>query len=68
MFYTHSPPLLVKVLVSLVSIDYPPRICDLIVIPQVFSPANMIFAGIGILLLVSIILYLCASYLDTGIS
>jgi hypothetical protein len=42
-------------LVSLVSLDYLPRNPDLIiVIPQVFSPAQMVFSGIGILLLVSI--------------
>jgi hypothetical protein len=31
------------------------RICDLIIISQVFSPANVVFSGIGMLLLVSII-------------
>ena len=55
MSYTHSRPHSVRVLVSLVSIDYLPRICDPIVIPQAFSPANTIFSGIGVLLLVSII-------------
>ena len=39
-----------------VLIEYPPRICDLIVIPQVFSQASVIFSAIGMLLLVSIIL------------
>ena len=51
----HSPQLSVKALVLLVSIVYIPRICDLIVIPQAFSPANVIFSGIGVLLLVSLI-------------
>ena len=55
---TLSPPPLVRVLVSLVLIEYLPRIYDLIVIPQVFSPTNIIFSGIGVLLLVSIILNL----------
>ena len=57
MYSTHSPPLSVRVLVSLVSIVlvYLPRICDPIVIPQVLSPANVVFSGIGVLLLVSII-------------
>jgi hypothetical protein len=53
---THSPQRSVKALVSLVSIIYIPRICDPIVIPQAFSPANVVFSGIGVLLLVSIIL------------
>ena len=53
---TLSPPPLVRALVSLVLIDYIPRISDLIVIPQAFSPASVIFSGIGVLLLVSIIL------------
>jgi hypothetical protein len=43
-------------LVSLNSLLYLLRICDPIFIPQVFSPANVIFSGIGVLLLVSIIL------------
>lgn len=43
-------------LVSLNPPLYLLRICDPIVIPQVFSPANVIFSGIGVLLLVSIIL------------
>jgi hypothetical protein len=58
MFSMHSLPLLVRVSVSLVSIHCPPGICDPIVISQVFSPANAVFSGIGVLLLVSIILYL----------
>ena len=44
-------------LVSLL-IEYLPRISDPIVIdviPQAFSPANVVFSGIGVLLLVSII-------------
>jgi len=49
----HSPPRLVKALVSLVPIDYLPRICDLIFISQIFSPANVVFSGIGVLLMVS---------------
>ena len=53
---TLSPPPLVRALVSLVLIDYIPRISDLIVIPQAFPPASVIFSGIGVLLLVSIIL------------
>jgi hypothetical protein len=60
MFYTHSPQLWVGVLVSLVSVDHLPRICDPIFIPQAFSPANAVFSGIGILLLVSIFLDLSA--------
>ena len=32
---------------------------------QVFSPANTIFAGIGVLLLVSIFLIYCVAYFDT---
>jgi hypothetical protein len=39
----------------LVSIDYVPIICDLIVIPQALSPACVVLSGIGVLLLVSII-------------
>ena len=42
-------------LVSLL-IEYLLIICDPIVIPQAFSPANVVFSGIGVLLLVSIIL------------
>jgi hypothetical protein len=43
--------------VGLVSLNsYLRRICDPIVIPQAFSPANAVFSGIGVLLLVSIIL------------
>ena len=56
MFSMHSPRLWVRVLVSLVSIHYHLGISDPIVIPQAFSPANAVFSGIGILLLVSIIL------------
>ena len=52
----HSPPLLVRVLVLSVSIHCPRRIYDPIVIFQVFSPANVVFLGIGVLLLASIIL------------
>ena len=55
MSYTHSRLHSVRVLVSLVPIDYLPRICDSIVSPQAFSPASVIFSGIGVLLLVSII-------------
>jgi hypothetical protein len=62
----HSPPLLVKVLVSLVSTHYLPSICDPIVIPQVLSPANVVFSGIGILLLVSIILDLSVPAIMTA--
>jgi hypothetical protein len=55
----HCPSRLVKLLVSLVSLDRPPRMCELIVVvPQIFSPAQMVFSGIGILLKVSIILNL----------
>jgi hypothetical protein len=56
MYYTHSPQRSVKVLVSLVLVEYFPRISDLIAIPQVFSPANIVFSGIGVLLLVSTVL------------
>jgi hypothetical protein len=59
MFSMHSPPLLVRVLVSLVSIDYLLGIRDPIV-TQVFSPANAVFSGVGVLLLVSITLDLSA--------
>ena len=52
----HSHPLSVRVLVSSVLIEPIPRICDLIVIRQVFPSANVVFSGIGVLLLVSIIL------------
>jgi hypothetical protein len=55
----HSRPPWVRVLVSSVLNEAIPRICDLIVIdviPQAFSPANVVFSGIGVLLLVSIIL------------
>jgi hypothetical protein len=52
----HSPQLWARVLVSLVSIHYHPGICDSIVILQAFSPANAVFSGIGVLLLVSTIL------------
>jgi hypothetical protein len=52
---TRFLPLSVKVLSSLVSVDYLPRICDLIVIFQIWSPANVVFSGIGVLLSVSII-------------
>ena len=52
----HSHPLSVRELVSLVLIEYLPRISDPIVIPQVFSQASVVFSAIGILLLVSIVL------------
>ena len=52
--HSHSPS--VRELVLSVLIEYLPRICDLIVIPQVFSQASVIFSAIGMLLLVSIIL------------
>ena len=52
----HSHPPSVRELVLSVLIEYPPRICDPIVIPQVFSQASVIFSAIGMLLLVSIIL------------
>ena len=52
----HSHPLSVRVLVSSVLIEPIPIICDLIVIRQVFPSANVVFSGIGVLLLVSIIL------------
>ena len=52
----HSHPPSVRELVLLVLIEYLPRICDPIVIPQVFSQASVIFSAIGMLLLVSIIL------------
>jgi hypothetical protein len=51
-----SHPLSVRELVSSVSIEYLPKICDPIMIHQVFSQANVVFSGIGMLLLVSIIL------------
>ena len=64
----HSPPRLVKVLVSLVPIDYLPRICELIFISQIWSPANIVFSGIGVLLMVSIMPDLLVSaIIDTGI-
>ena len=47
------------------------QVGDLIVIPQVSPPAIVVFSGIGVLLLVSIILdppVPAASYHDTGIS
>ncbi len=65
MLYTHSPPLLPRELVSLVSIDYLPGISDPIFIPQAFSPANVVFAGIGVLLLVRIILDISVSTIMT---
>lgn len=66
MLYTHSPPLLPRALALFVSIDYHhPRITDLIVIPQTFSPANVIFSGIGVLLLVSIIFDISVSAIMT---
>ena len=51
-----SHPLSVRELVSSVLFVYLPRNCDPIVIPQVFSQANVVFSGIGMLLLVSSIL------------
>ena len=66
---TRSPPLLVKVLVSLVQIDLLPRFRDLIFVFQIWSPANVVFSGIGVLLLVSIILDLPVSAIMTpGVS
>ena len=56
MFSTHSPPLLVRGLASLVPVHYFPGTCDLIVVSQVLSPASVVFSCIGILLLVSVIL------------
>ena len=64
-FSTRSHPLLVKVLVSLVSFDHLPRTCDLIAISQISQPANVVFSGIGVLLLVSIILDLSISAIMT---
>ena len=52
----HSHRLSVRELVSSVLIEYLPRICYPIVIPQVFSQASVVFSAIGMLLLVSIIL------------
>ena len=60
MFFMHFPPLSVKALVPSVLIEYLPRFRDLIVIPQIFSPASVVFSGIGVLLSVSIILDLSA--------
>ena len=69
MFSTHSRLLLVKVLVSLVPIDILPRICDLILVFQLWSPTNIIFSGIGVLLLVSIVLDLPVTAIMTlGVS
>jgi hypothetical protein len=53
--------------VGLVSpiIDYLPRICDLIFVPQISSPANVVFSGIGVLLSVSIVLDLPVSAIMT---
>ena len=65
MSYTHSLPPLVRVLVSFVPIDYFPIICDPIVIPQIFSPENVVLSGIGVLLLVSIIFDLSVSAIMT---
>ncbi len=56
MFYLHSLTLLVRVSVSLVSIAFIPKISDAIDNPQILSPANMVFSGIGILL--SVIIFL----------
>jgi hypothetical protein len=53
------------VLGSLVSIDYLPGIRDLIVIFQIWSPANVVFSGIGVLLSVSIMLDLPVSAIMT---
>ena len=52
----HSHRLSAWELVSSVLIEYLPRICHPIVIPQVFSQASVVFSAIGMLLLVSIIL------------
>ena len=60
-----APPRLVKVLVSLVPIEYLPRIWDLIFVLQILSPANAVFSGIGVLLMVSIILDLSVSAIVT---
>ena len=66
---TRSPPLLVKVLASLVPIDILPRICNLILVFKIWSPANVVFSGIGVLLLVSIVLDLPVSAIMTlGVS
>ena len=52
--------------VGLVSlIEYLPRIYDPILIPQVFSQANVVFSGIGMLLLVSIFLDLSVQAIMT---
>jgi hypothetical protein len=68
MFSTRSPERLATVLASFVPIHYFPRICDPIVTAQVFSPANVVFSGIGVLLLVSDLeRSLNADYHDTGI-
>ena len=64
-FSTRSPPLLVKGLVSLVSIYHLHTICDLIAISQISQPASVVFSGIGVLLLVSIILDLSVSAIVT---
>ena len=64
-FSTRSPPLLVKGLVSLVSIVHLPRICDLISIFQISQPASVVCSGIGLLLLVSIIFDLSVSAIMT---
>ena len=56
-----SLTLSVGVLVSLVDIWSSTRVDDLIVIPQVLSPASVVFSGIGILLTVSIVLDLSAT-------
>jgi hypothetical protein len=61
----HSRPPLVKVLASLVPFDHPPRICDLIAISQILSPANVVFSGIGVLLSVGFIFDLSVSAIMT---
>ena len=40
------------------------RICALTSFSQVFSPAKVIFAGIGVLLLVGYLLFQCAAHFD----
>ena len=60
-----SPLRLVKVLVSLVPGDHLPRICDLIFVLQISSPANVVFCGIGVLLSVSVVLDLPVSAVMT---
>jgi hypothetical protein len=51
--------------VSLFRVPSSQRTCDLISISQISPPANMVFSGIGVLLLVSIILDLSVSAIIT---